>query len=62
MNTLEAIYQRRSVKGFDPNHKLTPQEELKLLEATIQAPTSFNLLGKFPAACGGFESVVSCGL
>jgi hypothetical protein len=24
--------------------------------------SNFNLLGKFPAACGGFESVVSCGL
>ena len=43
MNTLEAIYQRRSVKGYDPNHKITPEEEQKLLEATIQAPTSFNI-------------------
>ncbi len=43
MNTLEAIYQRRSVKGFDPNHQITPEEEKKLLEATIQAPTSFNI-------------------
>ncbi|MDJ0899637.1 MAG: nitroreductase family protein [Xenococcus sp. MO_188.B8] len=43
MNTLEAIYQRRSVKGYDPNHKITPEEEQKLLEAMIQAPTSFNI-------------------
>ena len=43
MNTLEAIYQRRFVKGYDPNHKITPEEEQKLLEATIQAPTSFNI-------------------
>ena len=43
MNTLEAIYQRRSVKGYDLNHKITPEEEQKLLEATIQAPTSFNI-------------------
>ncbi|AFZ54457.1 nitroreductase family protein [Cyanobacterium aponinum UTEX 3222] len=43
MNTLEAIYQRRSVKAFDPNHKITPEEEKQLLEATIQAPTSFNI-------------------
>ena len=43
MNTLEAIYQRRSVKHFDPNHKITPEEEQKLLEATIQSPTSFNI-------------------
>ncbi|MBP0028003.1 nitroreductase family protein [Roseofilum sp. Guam] len=43
MDTLQAIYQRRSIKGFDPNHKLTPEEEGKLLEAMIQAPTSFNI-------------------
>ncbi len=43
MNTLEAIYQRRSVKHFDPNHQITPEEEQKLLEATIQSPTSFNI-------------------
>ena len=43
MDTLDAIYQRRSVKGYDPNHKLTPEEEQKILEAAIQAPTSFNI-------------------
>ena len=43
MNTLEAIYQRRAVKHFDPNHKITPEEEQKILEATIQSPTSFNI-------------------
>jgi nitroreductase len=43
MDTLDAIYQRRSVKQYDPNHKLTPDEEKKLLEAAIQAPTSFNI-------------------
>ena len=43
MDTLEAIYQRRAVKGYDPNHKITPEEEQKLLEAMIQAPTSFNI-------------------
>ena len=43
MNTLDAIYQRRSIKQFDPNHKITPEEEQKLLEATIQSPTSFNI-------------------
>ena len=43
MNTLEAIYQRRAVKHFDPNHQITPEEEQKLLEATIQSPTSFNI-------------------
>lgn len=43
MDTLEAIYARRSVKQFDPNYKFTPDEEKKLLEAAIQAPTSFNI-------------------
>lgn len=43
MNTIDSIYQRRAVKHFDPNHRLTPDEETKLLEATIQSPTSFNI-------------------
>ncbi len=43
MKTIEAIYNRRSVKHFDKNHMLTKEEEAKLLEATIQAPTSFNI-------------------
>ena len=42
MDTFETIYERRSVKHFDPEHKLTPEEEKKLLEAAIQSPTSFN--------------------
>ena len=43
MNAIEAIYNRRSVKHFDPNHQMTDEEEKKLLEATIQAPSSFNI-------------------
>lgn len=43
MDTLEAIYQRRAVKHFDPNHQITPEEEQQILEATIQSPTSFNI-------------------
>ncbi len=43
MNTLEAIYNRRAVKHFDKTHRLTSEEENKLLEATIQSPTSFNI-------------------
>lgn len=43
MELLEAIYSRRAVKHFDPEHKLTQEEEKQLLEATIQAPTSFNI-------------------
>ena len=43
MDALDVIYQRRAIKHYDPNHKITPEEEQKLLEATIQAPTSFNI-------------------
>jgi len=43
MDTFDAIYQRRAVKHFDPEHRLAQGEETKLLEAAIQAPTSFNI-------------------
>ncbi|MHC4776796.1 MAG: nitroreductase family protein, partial [Planctomycetota bacterium] len=43
METFDAIYQRRAVKQFDPEHRLSPEEEARLLEAAIQAPTSFNI-------------------
>lgn len=43
MQVKEAIYARRAIKQFDPDHKMTPAEEQELLEATIQAPTSFNI-------------------
>ncbi len=43
MNTIDAVYRRRAVKHFNPEHKMSDEEERKLLEATIQAPTSFNI-------------------
>ena len=43
MDTFDAIYQRRAIKQYDPQHKLSAEEETKLLEAAIQAPTSFNI-------------------
>ena len=43
MNAIEAIYNRRAVKHYDPEHKLSSEEEQKLFEAMIQAPTSFNI-------------------
>ncbi len=43
METFDAIYARRAVKEFDPAHRLTKEEEEKLLSAAIQAPTSFNI-------------------
>lgn len=43
MNTIDAIYARRSIKQFDPTHEITAAEERQLLEAAIQSPTSFNI-------------------
>ena len=43
MDTFDAIARRRAVKAFDPDHRLSAEEEQKLLEAAIQAPTSFNI-------------------
>lgn len=43
MDTFDAIYARRAVKQYDPNHKLSDAEVSKLLEAAIQSPTSFNI-------------------
>jgi nitroreductase len=43
MDTFDAIYKRRAIKHYDPQHKLSLEEETKLLEAAIQAPTSFNI-------------------
>ncbi len=43
METFEAIYQRRSVKHYDPEHTMSEDEIRKLLEAAIQSPTSFNM-------------------
>jgi nitroreductase len=43
METYDAIKKRRAIKAFDPEHRLTAEEERKLFEATILAPTSFNI-------------------
>lgn len=43
MDVLKAIYERRSIKQFDPNHQMSSEEERQLMEAVIQAPTSFNI-------------------
>lgn len=43
MNTIDAIYQRRAIKHFDPSYQLSADDEQKLFKATIQAPTSFNI-------------------
>ncbi|MCA8971079.1 MAG: nitroreductase family protein [Planctomycetes bacterium] len=43
MDTLKAIYDRRAVKHYDPEHRLTETEIETLLQAAIQSPTSFNI-------------------
>ena len=43
MNTFDAIYGRRAVKHFDPEHEMPEADLRKLLEAAIQSPTSFNI-------------------
>lgn len=43
MDTFEAIYTRRAVKHFDPDHEMPEADLTKLLETAMQAPTSFNI-------------------
>ena len=43
MNTIEAIKARRAIKHYDPQHKLSAQEERQLLELAMLSPTAFNI-------------------
>lgn len=43
LSTIEAIEQRRSVKHYDPAHKLTEAEIKQLIHLAALAPTSFNI-------------------
>ncbi|CAA6692670.1 MULTISPECIES: nitroreductase family protein [unclassified Lentimonas] len=43
MDTTTAIHQRRSVKHYDPDHKMTESEIQALLELALLSPTSFNM-------------------
>ncbi len=43
METIEAIYSRRAIKHFDPEHRLSADEERRLIESAMQSPTSFNI-------------------
>lgn len=43
MDTFEAIYQRRSIKHFDPDDEMSDEDIKKLMEAALQSPTSFNI-------------------
>lgn len=43
MNVIEAIETRRSLKHYDPNHRLTEAEVARLIELAKLAPSSFNM-------------------
>ena len=43
MNVTQAIQNRRSIKHYDPEHRMSDAEVRRLLEAAMQAPTAFNI-------------------
>jgi len=43
MDVFEAIETRRSVKRFDPDHRMSAEEEERLLRAAMCSPTAFNI-------------------
>ena len=43
MSVTQAITSRRSIKHFDPAHKLTEQEIAKLMSLAMLSPTAFNV-------------------
>ncbi|HQN65385.1 MAG TPA: nitroreductase family protein [Methylophilus sp.] len=43
MNVAEAIIERRSVKAYDPQHKMSDAEITKLLSLAMLSPTAFNI-------------------
>jgi nitroreductase len=43
MNVTEAIIERRSIKSFDSNHRMTEQEIAKLMSLAMLSPTAFNI-------------------
>ena len=43
MDTIEAIKIRRSIKHYDPEHKMTEEEIVQLFDLAIKSPTAFNI-------------------
>ena len=43
METLQAIRERRSIKHYDPAHRMSEEEIRTLFEHVILSPTSFNM-------------------
>jgi nitroreductase len=43
MDVFTAVSERRSIKKFDPAHRMSEDEIRRLMEAAVLSPTSFNL-------------------
>lgn len=43
MDVIQALYERRAVKHFDPNHKMPSETRKRLLDAVLLAPSAFNI-------------------
>jgi len=43
MNVSQAILERRSIKAYDPQHKMTEDEVAKLMSLAMLSPTAFNI-------------------
>jgi len=43
MDALAAIHTRRSIKAFNPNFEIPKEDEQKIFDAAMHAPTSFNI-------------------
>lgn len=43
MNVSQAIIERRSIKAYDPQHKMTEEEISKLMSLAVLSPTAFNI-------------------
>ena len=43
MNVSQAIQERRSIKVYDPQHRMTEAEIQRLLSLTMLSPTAFNI-------------------
>lgn len=43
MNVSQAITERRSIKAYDPQHKMTDEEIARLMSLAMLSPTAFNI-------------------
>ena len=43
ISVTQAIVKRRSIKAFDPHHRMTEQEIAKLMSLAMLSPTAFNI-------------------